>query len=124
TPIDRARAIARAASGFLYYVAVTGVTGARAAIADDLEVRVREMRAVTDLPIGVGFGISTPAQAAEVARFADAVIVGSALSMIIEGGGASREINCAVGDLVGAMKQAMRDERWRTRAAAGGTGGG
>jgi tryptophan synthase alpha chain len=124
TPIDRARAIARVASGFLYYVSVTGVTGARAAIADDLEARVRELRTVTDLPIGVGFGISTPAQAGEVARFANAVIVGSALSLIIERAGARHEINSAVGDLVGAMKQAMRDERWRTRAAAGGSGGG
>ncbi len=117
TPIDRARAIARSGSGFLYYVLVTGVTGARTALAADLEARVHELRTVTDLPIGVGFGISTPEQAAEVARFADAVVVGSALSLIIERAGASRELTSAVGELVGAMKQAMREARGRTAAA-------
>ena len=59
TPIERVRTIARAGSGFLYYVAVTGVTGTRTSLAAGLETRVRALRAVTDLPIGVGFGIST-----------------------------------------------------------------
>ncbi len=84
TPVERSRVIAQNASGFLYYVAVTGVTGARAALASDLETNVRNLRAVTDLPIGVGFGISTPEQARDVAAFADAVVVGSAISQLIE----------------------------------------
>ena len=67
TPIDRSRAIARSASGFLYYVSVTGVTGARTHLDSGIAEHMRELRSVTDLPIGVGFGISTPAQAAEVA---------------------------------------------------------
>ena len=84
TPIERSRAIARSASGFLYYVSLTGVTGARTHLDTDIAEHMRELRGVTDLPIGVGFGISTPAQAAEVATMADAVVVGSAISLLIE----------------------------------------
>jgi tryptophan synthase alpha chain len=116
TPVERAREIARAGSGFLYYVSVTGVTGARASLAADLEGRVRELRGLTELPIGVGFGISTPEQAASVAGFADAVVVGSAISLIIERAGAG--LNAAVGELVGAMKAAMRAARGHAFAQA------
>ncbi|HEY2523741.1 MAG TPA: tryptophan synthase subunit alpha [Candidatus Binataceae bacterium] len=120
TPIDRARAIARAGSGFLYYVAVAGVTGARASLAAGLEDRVRALRTVTDLPIGVGFGISTAAQAGEVAGYADAVVVGSALSLIIEREGAGLGLAAAVGEAVGGMKNAMRAARGGARATDGG----
>jgi len=120
TPIDRARAIARAGSGFLYYVAVAGVTGTRASLAAGLEERVRALRNVTDLPIGVGFGISTAAQAGEVAGYADAVVVGSALSLIIERESAGPGLAAAVGEAVGAMKNAMRAARGGARAADGG----
>lgn len=111
TPAERARSISRAGSGFLYYVSVTGVTGTRTSLAVDLQARVRDLRALTDLPLGVGFGISTPEQAAEVAGFADAVVVGSAISLIIERAGAGPGLDAAVGDLVGAMKVAMRAAR-------------
>jgi len=67
------------ASGFLYYVAVAGVTGANAASADDIGAAVARLRAATDLPIAVGFGVRTPEQAAAIARHADAVVVGSAI---------------------------------------------
>ncbi len=120
TPVERVRTISRAGSGFLYYVAVTGVTGARASLATGLEARVRALRAVTDLPVGVGFGISTAAQAAEVAGYADAVVVGSALSLIIEREGAGPGLLAAVGEAVGAMKNAMRAARGVGRATAGG----
>jgi tryptophan synthase alpha chain len=120
TPIERVRTIARAGSGFLYYVAVTGVTGARASLAAGLEDRVRALRAVTDLPVGVGFGISTAAQAGEVAGYADAVVVGSALSLIIEREDAGSGLAAAVGEAVGAMKNAMRAARGGARAADGG----
>ena len=120
TPVERVRTIAHAGSGFLYYVAVTGVTGTRASLAAGLETRVRALRAVTDLPIGVGFGISTPAQAGEVAGYADAVVVGSALSLIIEREGTGPGLAPAVGELVGAMKNAMRAARGQARATAGG----
>ncbi|CAN5683582.1 tryptophan synthase subunit alpha [soil metagenome] len=76
---ERVREIAASARGFLYYVSRTGVTGAREALAENLTREVAEIRALTDLPVAVGFGISTPEQAAEVARVADGVVVGSAL---------------------------------------------
>ncbi len=120
TPVERVRAIAHAGSGFLYYVAVTGVTGTRTSLAADLGTRVRALRAVTDLPVGVGFGISTAAQAGEVAGYADAVVVGSALSLIIEREGAGSGLAAAVGEAVGAMKNAMRAAREQARATAGG----
>ncbi len=111
TPLERSRRIARSASGFLYYVSVTGVTGARGAVGGDVEARVRELRSVTDLPIAVGFGISTPDQAAQVGAFADAIAVGSAISTVIEQHAASGDVVDAVGKMVGAMKDAMRTAR-------------
>jgi len=69
---------AKAASGFLYATSVMGVTGARETVGDKAEELVRRTRAHTDLPIGVGLGVRSGQQAAEVARFADGVIVGSA----------------------------------------------
>jgi tryptophan synthase alpha chain len=120
TPIERVRAIAHAGSGFLYYVAVAGVTGTRATLAAGLETRVRALRAVTTLPVGVGFGISTAAQAGEVAGYADAVVVGSALSLIIEREGAGPGLMAAVGEAVSAMKNAMSAVRGAGRAAAEG----
>lgn len=118
TPVERARKVARSASGFLYYVSVMGVTGARTSVASDLEEHVRGIRGVTDLPVGVGFGISTPEQAAEVARFSDAVIVGSAISLLVEANLGSPQLVPAVGQLVGSMKAAMRAVRSGNEAAA------
>jgi tryptophan synthase alpha chain len=71
--------VSRRTSGFLYLVSLTGVTGARDHLPPDLESFVARVRATTGLPLAVGFGISTPGQAAQVARIADGVIVGSAL---------------------------------------------
>lgn len=76
---ERVRTIAQAARGFLYYVSRTGVTGARQALAEGLAAEVAGVRAMTPVPVAVGFGISTPEQAATVARVADGVVVGSAL---------------------------------------------
>jgi tryptophan synthase alpha chain len=111
TPIERAQKIARAASGFIYYVSVAGVTGARSILPTDLREHINTLRSVTDLPLGVGFGISTPEQAAEVASFADAVAVGSAISLIVEKHGKTPGMAGAVGDLVAAMKSAMHAAR-------------
>jgi tryptophan synthase alpha chain len=118
TPLERCRAIARAASGFLYYVSVTGVTGARAVLPADLEPRLQELRGITSLPLGVGFGISTPQQACAVASFADAVVVGSAISSVLEQHGHGAFAWSAAGELVGAMKRAMRTARTATAPAA------
>lgn len=75
----RLAAIARNASGFVYYVSITGVTGAASPEADAIEAAVGRLRAATPLPIAVGFGVRAPAQAAMIARVADAVVVGSAI---------------------------------------------
>ncbi len=67
------------ATGFVYLISRLGVTGARDTVPADLDAQVRRIRAITRLPVAVGFGISTPAQAAAAARAADGVVVGSAL---------------------------------------------
>jgi tryptophan synthase alpha chain len=79
TPHERAARIASLARGFLYYVSVTGVTGARAALPDDLVSRLAELRALSPVPVAVGFGISKPEQAAALKGKADGVVVGTAL---------------------------------------------
>jgi len=79
TDESRIRSIAGRASGFLYYVSRTGVTGARATLTETLGDEVRRLRELVELPVAVGFGVSRPDQAAEVARVADGVVVGSAL---------------------------------------------
>ena len=66
-------------SGFVYYVAITGITGTRAATSEQLAAAIPRIRAVTDLPIAIGFGVRSPAQAAEASRVADAAVVASAL---------------------------------------------
>ena len=83
TTPERVRTIAAAARGFLYYVSRTGVTGARTELAEGLAAEVAEVRAMTPVPVAVGFGISTPEQAAEVARVADGVVIGSALVEVL-----------------------------------------
>ncbi len=75
--------IVERASGFLYYVSITGITGTKSAAVADVDEAVRRIRRHTDLPIGVGFGIRTPDQAAEIAAVADAAVVGSALVDIV-----------------------------------------
>ena len=79
SPIERIKLIARAASGFIYYVSLRGVTGAANLDVREVAAKIKEIRRHTRLPLGVGFGISSPATAAEVAGIADAVVVGSAV---------------------------------------------
>ena len=80
---QRIKLICDDASGFIYYVALRGVTGAANLNAEEVEARLTEIRSHTDLPLGVGFGIDSPGAAARIAKFADAVIVGSALVRIV-----------------------------------------
>ena len=107
TPPSRARLIARTAGGFLYFVSVLGVTSARDQLPPELPDMVGRVRRVTGLPIGVGFGVQTPAQAGWVASFADAVIVGSAIVRQIEGA-APADAPGRVGELVAALRDGMR----------------
>jgi tryptophan synthase alpha chain len=87
TELERAHNVSESASGFLYYISRTGVTGARELLRSGLQGEVAALREVTDLPIAVGFGISTAEQAAVVADIADGVVVGSALLERVSEGG-------------------------------------
>ena len=79
TPKERIVAIAKQCQGFIYLVSVTGVTGVRSQISDRVQTLLKELRTVTDKPIGVGFGVSSPEQATQLKAWgADGVIVGSA----------------------------------------------
>lgn len=90
---ERIRRVAEKASGFIYCVSRTGVTGAREALPDDLPDLVQRIRAHTEKPIAVGFGISTREQVRQVTRLADGAVVGSALvNRIGRAGGATSEI--------------------------------
>jgi tryptophan synthase alpha chain len=84
SPDDRLKKIAEASRGFVYAVSRTGVTGARRQLAADAQKLVRRLRRATKLPIAVGFGISNAEQFAEVGKFADAVVVGSAIVETVE----------------------------------------
>lgn len=88
TPPERREIIARLSRGFIYYISVTGITGARSALPEDLAANVKDIQRRTPTPVCVGFGISRPEQAAAVGRIADGVIVGSALVRKIEEAGA------------------------------------
>ena len=79
TTPERARMLARGTRGFLYYVSLTGVTGARTEVALDVEESVHAIRRLADVPICVGFGVATPEHVRRVGAFADGVVVGSAL---------------------------------------------
>jgi tryptophan synthase alpha chain len=84
TSTPRLKRIARLATGFIYAVSRTGVTGTVRALADESEQLVRQIRAVTDLPVAVGFGITTGERARRVCRYADAAVVGSRIVQEIE----------------------------------------
>lgn len=105
TSEDRIATIAREATGFIYLVSSLGVTGVRSQITTDLEGIVATIRATTDVPVAVGFGISTPDQAAHMAHLADGAIVGSAIVKIV--GAEGTQAAGPVGDYVRAMADAV-----------------
>ncbi len=76
---ERIRKVSKASSGFIYYVPITGITGAKLSMDASVESHISKIRQETGKPVAVGFGISTPEEAAEVSRLADGVIVGSAI---------------------------------------------
>ncbi len=84
SPVERIEQIAAHATGFLYLVSLTGVTGARDVLPANLKEFIQRVRAVADVPLAIGFGISTPQQARTVGQLADGVIVGSALIQTVE----------------------------------------
>lgn len=105
---DRVRLVARLGRGFIYYVSVTGVTGARPSFDRNLRAQVARVRKATSLPVGVGFGISTAAQAAWIAQFADAAVVGSALVDKIEKARSKAAKAAGAAAFVADLKQAMK----------------
>jgi tryptophan synthase alpha chain len=107
----RIKLVARMGGGFIYYVSVTGVTGARRALESELQAQVARIRRHTALPIGVGFGISTPEQAARIASFADAAVVGSALIDVMERAGRNGQKVKDAAAFVGRLKRAMKKTR-------------
>lgn len=109
---QRVRKVVRYAAGFLYYVSVTGVTGVRPMEAATVRPAVDKLRAATKIPIGVGFGITTPEQARQVAEFADAAVVGSAIMRIVDQNRAQPDVVVAeVGRFVSGLKTAMLGAR-------------
>lgn len=108
TPPDRMARIARLAKGFIYYVSREGVTGARDGVADSLSERMHQLRKLSSLPIAVGFGISTPEQAREVAQHSDAVVVGSAIVAQVAKHGTKPDLIKQVLEIVRPMVEAVK----------------
>ena len=106
TSRDRIAMIAKEAKGFLYVVSSLGVTGMRSEITTDIGSIIQLIKENTDLPCAVGFGISTPRQAAEMAQWADGGIVGSAIVKLA--GQYGKEAAGPVGEYVKSMKDAIR----------------
>jgi len=111
TPPERMERIAKNAEGFIYYVSREGVTGEQESVASSIEAQLFEIKKHTDLPIAVGFGISTPEQAAHVARRADAVVVGSAIVRRIGEHAGSPELVRHITDFVRPMAVAIHRSR-------------
>ena len=111
--IDR---VARASSGFVYYVSRTGVTGERTALATDLVKDVKRLGKRVDLPLAVGFGISTPAQVASVGEVADGVVVGSALVRFLEENAGHPDLPALLEDRVRELSAPLRRKAERRPA--------
>ena len=105
---ERIKIISEACTGFIYCVSLTGVTGAREQISDMLSPTLSRIKGHTDKPVAVGFGVSTPDQAKEVAKMADGVIVGSAIINVIEAHADDPgELVSSVGEFATALARAV-----------------
>jgi tryptophan synthase alpha chain len=103
---ERIERVSEVSRGFVYYVSLTGVTGTRDSISSDIGASIAEIREVTSMPVCVGFGISKPEHVRKVSRFADGVIVGSALMGLIEKGLQDPECVAHVGAFVRELGEA------------------
>ena len=108
TPEDRMELIVKRGSGFIYYISREGVTGMQTKVASNLASQVAKIRAHTDLPIAVGFGISNPAQAKAVAAASDGCVVGSAVVNQIAENGKSKDLIKRVGKFVKSLADAVK----------------
>lgn len=104
---ERIALVAERSRGFIYYISLMGITGARMELADTIAEHVGRIKTVTDSPVAVGFGISTPEQAREVATWADGVVVGSALVKLMEEGGPVDALCESVGSFVRDLKSGV-----------------
>jgi len=104
---ERIRTVLRCARGFVYYVSMTGVTGVRPVQVESVRPAVERLRRATQLPIGVGFGISTPEQAGAIAEFADAAVVGSAIMRVVDTHRGSPNVVAEVGAFIRRLKAGM-----------------
>lgn len=104
----RLKVIAEKSGGFIYYVSLTGVTGARKDLAKDISANVKKIKRLTKKPVCVGFGVSGPAQAKKITSSADAVIVGSAVIKIIEKNIGKKNLVRAVGRFVRSLAKALK----------------
>jgi tryptophan synthase alpha chain len=113
TSPERARKIIQLSSGFVYCVSVKGVTGGRSELPDELPDQLRRLRAESELPVCVGFGISTPGQAQRLCKFADGVIIGSALVKLLDAGPSrsSAAISKDVAELAHQFAEAIHDAK-------------
>jgi tryptophan synthase alpha chain len=107
SPARRISLIAEKSRGYIYYVSLRGVTGPRAQLPADLGANLQRVRALTDKPLAVGFGIATPDQARAVGELADAVIVGSAVVATVERSLGAPDLVSQVGAFVGALRVAL-----------------
>jgi tryptophan synthase alpha chain len=118
TDRERTRVICEAASGFIYYVSLRGVTGAANLDLGEVRSRISAIKQLTGLPVGVGFGISDAETAARMAEFADAIIVGSAVvRRIAESGGDLEQARRAVTAFIRELRQAIESVTDNRRAA-------
>ena len=108
TPEDRIGLIVKRGAGFIYYVSREGVTGMQQKISDTIASMTAKIRASTDLPIAIGFGISNPEQAKSVARFAEAIVVGSAVVNQIAEHGKNPDLVSRVGNFVSTLVSAVK----------------
>ena len=111
TDDERMPLVLAGSSGFVYYVSITGITGTRSTTAEHLAAAIPHISRVTDLPVAVGFGVRSPAQAAEAVRVADAAVVGSALCSTIEANLNRLDLVRKVLDQVRELAAAVRSAR-------------
>lgn len=104
---DRIRKVAKVASGFIYYVSLTGVTGAQLKGTDEVKEQIYKIRQWTDTPIIVGFGISKPEQVKLLSQKADGVVVGSALVKLIHENAKNKDLHTKVTKYLSSLKQAL-----------------
>ena len=111
--VVRMKEVAEAASGFVYYVSRTGVTGVQTELESELGREVKRVKRRLNLPLAVGFGISTPDQVASVARIADGVVVGSALVRVVEEHHQDPQLPQILAELAGSLAAATERRRRR-----------